>query len=77
MGHTTALAMVVWYLTVPVHLPETRAIARELASATVFNTYRTREACEQDRRRLSNDPDIGDRMRVAECSEIGPSMDHK
>ena len=73
MEHTTALAMVVWYLTVPVHLAKTRTVTGELASATVFNTYRTREACEQDRIRLSSDPDIGERMMAAECSETGPS----
>ena len=72
MEHTTALAMVVWYLTVPVHLPGTRTVTGELASVTLFSTYRTREACEQDRSRLLSDPDIGERMRVAECSEIEP-----
>ena len=72
MEHITAFAMVVWYLTVPVHLPGTRTVTGELASASVFNTYRTREACELDRSRLLNDPDIGERMRVAKCSEVGP-----
>lgn len=76
MVHTTALAMVVWYLIVPSHLSQIKA-ANGDAATFVFNTYRTRDACEQDRWRLSADLDLGDGMRAARCSEVAPPLNRQ
>ena len=75
MEHTTALAIVIWYLIVPSH-PQTSATGQS-GSAFVFDTYSTRDTCEQEQRRLSDDPDIGDKMRIAKCSEIAPSSNRQ
>jgi hypothetical protein len=68
--HAAALGLMSWYLMVPNSAPTSgEANAAPSPTASVWDTYKTLEACEADRRSLQDDPVVGGRMSVARCLE--------
>ena len=65
------LVLAGWYLMVPSTAP-TSGEANAAPSPTTFiwNTYKSREACETDRQSLSDDPVVGSRMTAAKCVQM-------
>ena len=64
--HAAMLALVGWYLMLPATAPQSGA-ANASPSPSIWDSYKTREACEQERAILVNDPVIGERMRAGIC----------
>ncbi len=63
-----AIAMVGWYLAVPVRAPEPgTADADPAAPTSVWDYYKTNAQCEQMRMQLSGDPVLGARMKAGKC----------
>ena len=74
LRHCAALALLGWYLLLPTTPPQSgEANAAPSPTASIWNTYKTREACEQDRLLYLNDPVIGPRMKAAQCVMTAPS----
>jgi len=66
-----ALILAGWALMLPAYVPQAGdAGAAVSPPVAVWDTYKTREACEQGRRSLEDDPVIGSRMKLATCVEI-------
>ena len=69
LTHAIALGLMGWYLMVPTSAPtsgEANA-APSPTTASIWDTYKTLEACEADRHSLQDDPVIGPRMSAARC----------
>jgi hypothetical protein len=68
--HIAALALVGWYLMLPATTSTPKAAnASPVPSVSIWDYYNTREACEQDRISMLNDPVIGERMKEAKCAQ--------
>jgi hypothetical protein len=72
--YLSALAVLTWYLVLPTTAPQSGdANAAPSPTISIWNTYKTREACEQDRLLYVDDPVIGARMKVAQCVTAPPT----
>ena len=56
--HAAALVLVVWYLMVPATASKS-GTAEAGPAPSIWGSYKTREACEQDRQSLVDDPVVG------------------
>jgi len=66
--HHAAILVMGWYLLVPTSAPTSgEANAAPSPTASIWNTYKSRAACEAERRSLIDDPVIGERMAAAKC----------
>ena len=67
-AHATAVGLLSWYLMVPTSAPTSgEANAAPAPTASIWDSYKTLEACEADRRSLQDDPVIGPQMSAAQC----------
>jgi hypothetical protein len=67
-----ALILAGWALMLPAAVPQPGdAEAAPSPSVSVWNSYPSRSACEQDRQTLLDDPVIGSRMKLATCVPEG------
>jgi hypothetical protein len=64
--HAAALVLVGWYLMVPATASKS-GTAEAGPAPSIWGSYKTREACEQDRQSLVDDPVVGERMKAAKC----------
>jgi hypothetical protein len=66
LHHAAMLALVGWYLMLPATAPQSGA-ANASPSPSIWNSYKTREACEQERASLVNATVVGAPMKPAVC----------
>jgi hypothetical protein len=70
----SVLALLGWFLMLPTTPPQSGdANAAPSPTVSIWNTYKTREACEQDRQLYLDDPVIGPRMHAARCVSAPPA----
>jgi hypothetical protein len=74
LNHFSALALLGWLLLLPTTPPHSGdANAAPSPTVSIWNTFTTREACEQERRLYLDDPVIGPRMQGATCVSSAPA----
>ena len=72
--HFSGLALLAWLLILPTTAPHSGdANAAPSPTVSIWNTFRSREACEQERRLYLDDPVIGARMQAATCVSSAPA----
>jgi hypothetical protein len=68
--HAAALALVGWYLMLPLQAPDEEGTANAApspAGSSTFAVYRSHQDCEAERLQLLDDPVVGERMKSAQC----------
>jgi hypothetical protein len=68
--HAVALALVGWYLMLPLQAPDeqgTADAAPSPAASSTFAVYNSQQDCETERHQLLDDPVVGERMKSAMC----------
>jgi hypothetical protein len=68
--HAAAVALVSWYLMLPLQAPDeqgTADAAPSPAASSTFGVYKSQQDCETERRQLLDDPVVGEKMKSAEC----------
>jgi hypothetical protein len=74
LNHFPVLALLGWLLMLPTTPPHSGdANAAPSPTVSIWNTFKTREACEQERRLYLDDPVIGPRMQAATCVSSTPA----
>jgi hypothetical protein len=68
--HAAALAIVGWYLMLPMQAPDeqgTAIAAPSPVASSTFAVYKSQQDCEAERLQLLDDPVVGERMKSAKC----------